>query len=238
MDKEHGRHLGIAELAEIMEVPRSTAHFWFASYDHPHVRGFMALLEQLTQSEREAFVDSHCRVLPSLIDPSLNEAANRLKELLAQEVGITFLIGSSSYARAFLLAACGHWLIRRAGSLPSGLDLHPSEALVPVRGLHYADKPLDPRGAKELTLRLWPKIVTSNAQLLLFNGVWSLVPELADVFLRLAATKQLIFAEQSPPAAANLRPTSRLNVVTVSEGPRPETPWQIQITSGGTHASR
>lgn len=82
MDKEHGRHLGLAELAQIMEVPRSTAHFWFTAYDHPHVRGLMALLEQLTQSERKAFVASLCRVLPSLDDPVLTHAANPLKELL------------------------------------------------------------------------------------------------------------------------------------------------------------
>ena len=76
---------------------------------------------------------------------------------------------------------------------------------------------LTQRGAKALTLAHWPRILTSKAQLLLFNNVWSLVPELSGDFVRLAAIKRLIVAERTAPEPARVRIFNALDIVTVSE---------------------
>lgn len=219
VDKEHQRLLRLRELAQIMGIPRSTVHFWFSASRDPHLPGFLALLEQLAEPERQAFIGFHCRALPTLNHPALAGATDALRELLVHQAGAVLITGRSNYARAFLLTACGHSFIRTSGSLPAGLDLEPSGKLVPVRGIRYADPRLETGGAKALALAHWPRILTAKAPLLLLNGVWSAAPELGVDFVRLAATRQLILAEPTAPEPARLRAFDALHLVTVSQGP-------------------
>jgi len=198
---EHQNHPSFERLARMIGRPTSTTHHWFGMYDHPHVIGFMALLERLSSASRLAFIEMHCRVLPTLADPRLAHSPEqdfRFADLLNQAAGLTAVTGGTDYSRTFLLTALGHSFRRCDGRQkpPAGIDVHQPRLFVPVTSLTYIDDSLALHRIRELTLKVWPRIMTSNARLLLFNRVWSLVPEVREDLLRCAQRKNVVIAEE------------------------------------------
>jgi hypothetical protein len=152
-------------------------------------------LERLSPAQRHAYVDSHCRVFPSLEHPFLAHAptqTGKLGLLLHQERGLTLVTGGTEFTRAFLFTALGHSYRRTGGrrQAAAGIDLHPSASLVPVESLIYMDGTTGVHFIRQVALKVWPRILTSSARVLLFHGLWSAVPELRRDIIRCARHRQ------------------------------------------------
>lgn len=197
--REFGRHLTYQELGRLTGKSKSTAHYWFNLYRHPQLLGFMALLENLNQEQRACFIESHCRELPTIDHSDLPWPSDKLEALLGKKSGLSILTGGNARESSCALAALGHSYIRRSATndLPTGFDPRPPTDLVQVQGLYYLKKEQDKKCLRELVLSLWPKILTSTRPLLLFNGLWGLVPDVRKDLLCLAERKHVVLAEQS-----------------------------------------
>ena len=190
----------------------------------PQVVDFLCWLERLSPARRHAYIDTHCRHFPSLEHPSLAHATaqtSKLRELLGQQRGLTLVAGGTTHARAFLVTALGH-SCRRAGGrrqAAAGIDLHLCSSLVPVESLIYVDGAADVHLIRQVALKVWPRIVTSSARLLLFHGLWSAVPELRRDIIRCARQRHVILAERAISDLADLEnPVPRpVHVLTVSD---------------------
>jgi hypothetical protein len=198
---EEGHQLGFAELGRLMGQSKSTVHFWFSSYRHPHLIAFMSLLERLSPAQRQAFIEAHCRVLPLLSDGSFVGEIAKLRDLLAKSAGLTVISGYSDKARMSVSTAFGNsWrrLHRKEGG-PVGIDIHRPKDFVPSENMRCIDETLDQTQIRELVLSAWPKLATSRTQLLLANGLWSSVPGIRNDLLLLARYKHVVLVEQTIP---------------------------------------
>jgi hypothetical protein len=206
LEMENGRAMGFEELGEIMGNPKSTAHYWFSAYRHPHLIGFMALLEQLSPEARNRFMDAHCRVFPTTSHPMLVGATEQLNSLLGNNTGISVITGSSERNRLLVLTALGHSFRRRSKSRVSvtGIDVHRPTHFVPVPGIRYINDKLTLNQIRKVVLSVWPKLLTTTAQLVLLNGIWSAVPKVWDDLVRIAALKHVVLAEE-PDLASSIQ---------------------------------
>lgn len=218
---QEGHPLGFAELGRFMGQSTSTVHFWFSSYRHPHLVGFMSLLERLSPVERQLFIEAHCRVFPSLLNASLAGHVAKLSALMAKTAGLTVVIGVSDRARTSVLTGFGHsWRRRypRSGG-PAGIDIHRPREFVPIDSVYYIDETLPGSQIRELALSVWPRLATSRTQLLVGNRLWHSVKEIRNDLLRIAEHKHVVLAEESMAEFADFR--SRLpdptHTVTVSD---------------------
>jgi hypothetical protein len=212
-------------LAEIAGTSKSTAHHRLALSGQPQVVAFLCWLERLSPARRHAYIDAHCRLFPSLEHPLLAHSTvqiSKLGELLHQQRGLTLLVGGTAYSRAFLVTALGHSCRptkgRRQGA--AGIDLHLCPHLVPVESLIYVDGAVDINLIRQVALKVWPRILTASARLLIFHGLWSAVPELRADIARCTRHKHVILAEGGTPDLTDFEnqvPTP-VHVLTVSEG--------------------
>jgi hypothetical protein len=205
--KEHGYRFGIEELGQMVGKSKSSTYFWFSLCRHSSLLGFMALLERLSPKQRQSFFESHSRQYPSLARPAVLGDLGRIEELLAQKSGLTIVTGFTDRARNCVLTALGHaWLRQFRKHRPlMGIDLHRPRDFVPVETVLYLDEDLEERRVRELMLSVWPRLLASPAWLLLFNRVWSCVPELQEDLLSMAARRHVILVEQSVPDLAALK---------------------------------
>jgi hypothetical protein len=157
--------------------------------------------------------------------PLLAHAAaqtSRLWQLLDQQRGLTLVTGGTAYSRAFVVTALGHSYRRHGGRrrAAAGIDLHLCSSLVPVESLIYADGTADRHLIRQLALKVWPRILTSSADLLLLHGLWSEVPELRKDIIRCTRHKHVILAEKGLFALTDLeeRVPTAVHVLTVSGG--------------------
>ena len=155
-------------LARIMGQSTSTTHHWFGLFHHPHVLGFLSLLERLSPAQRHSFISAHCRNYATFDDPRLAHAPGRtgkLIELLKLKAGLTIVTGGTDSSRTFVFTALGHAATRAGGRLLSGagIDLHLPTRFVPVESLVYIDEALGPNHARQLIQRIWPRVLTSAA---------------------------------------------------------------------------
>jgi hypothetical protein len=198
----------------MMGRSKSTTHFWFSEYHHPQIVGMMTLLEQLSSNERRSFFESNCRILPTLSDARLTGATGELEELLKQEQGITIVTGSTASARSFVLKAFGHsWSrMRQQRALVTGIDIHLPRHYVPVIGVRHIDETQPTKLIHELISSVWPRIQTSTAKLALFNELLGEFPEAINDLIRMAETKHVVLAEQSPAAKYDLARKTAIKV--------------------------
>jgi len=100
----------------------------------------------------------------------------------------------------------------------AGINLHLPIRFVSVESLVYNDEALVPNHARQLIERIWPRVLTSAAPKLFFNGVWSAVPEVRDDLLRCARFKHVIIAEQGTPDVRYLKAkvSTPIHVLTLS----------------------
>jgi hypothetical protein len=220
---EHRRPMSFERLAKMLGRSKSTTYNWFDIFHHPHVLGFLCLLERLPPAERQSFIEAHCRAYPTLDDPRLAQApgkAAKLLELLNQKSGLTIITGGTDFSRAFVFTALAHAASRGDGKLPAtaGIDLHRSNLFVPVESLIYINGDLGPDHARRLTQRIWPRVLTSGAPRLFFNRVWSTVPEVRDDLLRCAGFKHVVIAEEGALDVGGLktRVSTPIHVLTLS----------------------
>ena len=204
LSRRVGHPLTTEHLARIMGRAVSTTHFWFATYRHPHLLGFVALLEFLAPSERTAFLASFCRTLPTLDDPRFVGAPGDLlllRNLLRHRQGLTVITGPDDGERTFVLTAIGHSYCQLFAHrrFPGGIDLHLPRRFVPVPAVKYLSETTGTNQVRKLTLDVWPKIATSKASLLLFNRVWSQVPAVRADLLRSARLKHVVLADEVAP---------------------------------------
>ncbi|HUD46084.1 MAG TPA: hypothetical protein VMR33_04600, partial [Candidatus Baltobacteraceae bacterium] len=97
---EHRRPLSFERLAKMLGRSKSTTYNWFDIFHHPHVLGFLCLLERLPPTERHSFIEAHCRAYPTLDDPHLAHApgkTGKLLELLNQKGGLTLITGGTDF---------------------------------------------------------------------------------------------------------------------------------------------
>ena len=212
-------------LAEITGTSKSTTHHRFALSDQPQAVNFLCWLERLSPARRHAYVDAHCRIFPSLEHPLLAHAAaqtSKLRQLLDQRRGLTLVTGGTAYSRAFVVTALGHSYRRLGGRRRAavGIDLRLCSSLVPVESLIYSDSKADSRLVRQLALKVWPRILTSSAGLLIFHGLWSAVPELRADIARCTRHKHVILAERASPDLTDFerRIPTPVHVLSVSEG--------------------
>jgi hypothetical protein len=196
-------------LARLVGKSKSSTHHWFQVSPPAGIVALFCWLERLSPAERHVFVDAHCRVFPSLEHPWLAHASAQivqLEKLLRQERGLTLVSGGTESARAFVVTAMGHAHRRLGGKRqgPAGIDLHPSVGFVPVESLVYLDYAADSDRVRQLVLEIWPRILTSSAGLLIFNGLWSRVPEIRGDLLRCARHKHVVLAEAQMPNLADM----------------------------------
>jgi hypothetical protein len=210
------------ELGILTGQASSTTQHWFQVFDHRHLFFFLCLLEQLPPSKRMELLNEFCRELPSLHHPRLAHdpvAVAALENLLGEKHGITVISGGSDFQRMFLATALGHSFKRKIG-LPAkvaGLDVHQPQKMVPLAGLVYFREPLPVARLRLLAHEAWPEISSSTAQLFLFDGIWSAVPDLRDQIIELGGTRHVVIADADGPDPTGLaRATgNRINVITI-----------------------
>jgi len=205
LEAAQGRRMSHAEIGEIIGQPRSTAHFWFSTYRHPHLLAVMAALERLSASQRQAFIECYCRVCPSLEAPQFAPVRTELEELLSLTNGLTVIAGGCGATRSFVLSAFGHSWCRcqKKHRLPSGIDLYHPLDFVPVLGVYYVDGALPKWRIVELVLSLCPRLLTSPSPVLLCNGLWGSVPSIRGDLLRAAIRKHVILTMETVPSGTD-----------------------------------
>jgi len=194
-----GKSMHYGDLGRLMGKSKSTAHFWFDVHRNQNLLGFMALLERLSPQQRQIFIDSHCRVNPTLQDPSLAHAPSKrakLLQLVKQTTGLTIVTGEQVPLRTFVFTALGNACHDAAtgSATVAGIDLHSPRSFVPVLSLKYIDETLSRERIRQLVLKVWPRVLTSGTSLLC-NGVWSSVPETREDLRRSTSLRHVILAE-------------------------------------------
>jgi len=213
---------GFPRLARILGERTNLTHYWFRVMPHHHVIGFLNLLEHLPEPKRTQLLNQYCRELPSLDHPRLAHdavAVSNLETLLRRQTGISWIQGGTDYHRTFLMTALGHSFPQAWGDPASvaGIDVHEPRKWVPVEELIYLKEPLPIEKAKKEIIQIWPAVRSSDALLILLNGMWALMPELHQEILDLARKHHVVVTV--PKAPEDLPAGSRVttHVITVSQ---------------------
>jgi len=203
-----GEPMKFRRLGEIMGKPKSTAYHWFERHGHPEVLGFFCCLERLNFPDRHDFIDRHCRIFPTLDHAWLAHAPTRVHKLhglLQKPRGLTIVTGGTEFSRSFLVRALGHSNRNSSakGNRLTGLDLIRPTRFVPLESCSYIDGCARLDKVRAAVMKVWPKILTHSATLVVLNGVWA-IPELREDILKLAARAHVLLATAEPPDLAIL----------------------------------
>lgn len=206
---ERGYKLTIERFSAIIGKSTSTTGYLLGVHAHSALLAFICALERLSDSDRYRFLTKTCRVLPTVMHPHLSHAAgtvSELLEILRQQRGLTIMGGGTPASRSFVLLALGHTFpqLDTKHRTAGGLDINQPSRLVPVETMLYLRNPLETARARQAIQNVWPEIRASQSPLLLFNGVWSLVPELRNEMLNWAKRRHVIIADANPPDRSQL----------------------------------
>jgi hypothetical protein len=226
--------LTVRRLAKMLGMSPSTIQYWLGSCPHPQLIGFMSLLERLSPPERHAFIDEHGRILPSFTHPWLADNAESQPEvfgLLSKQAGLTLIGGGIESSRRFVLSAFGHAYsaINARKGVVLGIDLHCPTDFVPIESLYYIDGSLGLDHVRASVNKVWPKLLTSKGPLLLFNRIWSALPELRTDIIRLIRNKHVVLADEELPGPADLRGL-RSEIHQLITSPKRDGSQQIRLT--------
>lgn len=216
------RLVSFRRLAQLIGHPRSTTHHWFEVFDHPQLAAFMCLLERLPIHHRHAFIEAHCRVLPTLEHSWLSHdpaGVSKLQAVLRNKTGLTVVTGAEDQARTFVVTALGYSYSAGRQNQAAGVDLSRPNDFVPLESLIYIDPAIGSPKVREVARKLWPRVATSASRLIILNKVWSAVPELHCAVLRLTDFKHVVVGENQLPDMNTFRsrlPT-RVHEVTTSK---------------------
>lgn len=192
--------------AELIGLPKSTLNDWYHSPMSGQIRGFLSGLERLSQSERTNLLRQFCRNCFRLNDPRLAhdpQSVNALVNIVQKRSGLTFISSRSDSARTFLITAMGNsaGLAVRA----CGLDTHKPDTFVPVHGVLYLCSPCSSAELGAILRYVWASTVDSEAQLLLFNGIWSTGREAQAKTVELAKDHNVLVADDFGDVIPRLR---------------------------------
>ena len=216
LSAELGQPLTYDHLGKMTGEYRGSIHRWCHTITHPLLIAFMCLLEYLPPVRRQAFIDSHCRLYPQLPKDD-----KQLVNLLGQP-GLTLISGGDDDRRCHLVGALGHACQPPGGKgdFVAGIDIHLPIRFVPVKGMAYIDGALGSGHVSQVAAELMPKLLTSAAPVLIFNGLWGCLAAWHQDILRAAQRKQVVLAEQRPPNLAELKSSIKapINTITWSAG--------------------
>jgi len=244
LELHHHHSMSFERLAKMLGKSKSTTHHWFDLSPQPHVLAFLSLLERLSPAQRLSFIEAHCRVYPDLNHPILELSPGKtgdVSELLKQKAGVTIMTGGTEYSRTFVFTALGHAATRADGKLyrASGIDLHRPTRFVPVESWIYIDDNLPLDHTRKLVRRICPRILTSAAPQLFFNGVWSSVPDVRDGLIRCAKFKHIFIADEPAPDLRYLRRRVATPIHELTLSPSESIPEGILVTCRAIeHATR
>lgn len=232
LSKEDGKKVTYCRLGEMMGEGTSNAHFWVCHYEHPQLLAFMCLLERLSAGARHAYIEAHCRVCPVLDHRRLfypKGMRQKVGELVEKEAGLTIITGGTDSMRSFMVTALGHAFVRRRGRPIAGLDIHRPVKLVPVSGVLHLDQKLDSDQIRSAALKILPRLLVSNSAQVVFNGVWSGVPEVREDIHRLARHKHVVIADPADNELNGLSESLALPVSLVRVSPFQRRKEGIQV---------
>jgi hypothetical protein len=203
--------------AELIGLPKSTINDWYHSPLVGQIKGFLGGLERLSELERTNLLRQFCRDCFRLNDPRLAhdpQSVSTLIHLVQQPSGLAFISSRSDSARTFLISAMGNsaGLEVRA----CGLDMHKPDTFVPVNGVLYLCKPCSPAEIGPILRDVWPTIADSEAQLLLFNGIWSAGPDFRVKAGEMAKDRNVLIADNFDDAIPRLRDWRGVNASLIS----------------------
>jgi hypothetical protein len=227
LEAETGEELSFKRLGQIIGRSKSTAHQWFSISGQAQFIAWLCLMERLSTKARISFIETHCRVFPSLEHALLIHAPSKvgkLHELLRQKTGLSILCGGDDRMRVFVATAMGHAYRDAAGHLgsPVGIDVNCPFEFVPLESLAYIRNTLPPFEIKRLLLNAWPRIQTSSGKLIILNGVWNRMTEIREEILRCAKRNHVLLAEAGTPdlAFVRVRVSTPLHSITLSTSKR------------------
>jgi hypothetical protein len=218
-----GRVATFAEIESWTGIPENTVRGWFANLGNPTAEFLLGLLERSPEVARSVVLDEFCRVWPSLEHPQLSgdrTIISRLTTILSQPRGFTYVQGGNDEKRTLFITALGHSFL--AHTKPPrrvlGLDVHAPDWFVPVPGVVYLDNTFAREEIGRALQAIWPQLRNAEAPLVIFNGMWSVLPELEEKMRALGAHCHVLVAGESNTEAKQLagHSPSRTSVITLS----------------------
>jgi hypothetical protein len=199
-DRPPGQALTQKEFGRLIGAPRSTIHDWYHGKLAAPIEHFLCAMERLSEIQRTELLRQLCRDCPRLQHPRLAhdpQAVNSLSGLLMRPLGLFVITGPTDALRTFLITALGNSapLMVTAKTI-SGMDMHRPDSFVPVPGVLYFRNPNDSPQKKQLIQEQWKRMEDSSADVFLFNGVWTMVPELRGKMVELAKRRSVFLADE------------------------------------------
>jgi transcriptional regulator with XRE-family HTH domain len=194
--KEMSQHLGLSEPALSDWMSRNA--------ELKQIEVLLRLFEMVGIALWLPELSRRLLVTPTLEDPELAYnpvAISRLRAILRERSGLTFVLGPDESARAWVFAALGHAC---AGLDPHvgrvvGMDILRPDWFRAIPGVVYLshDDPGDQMTLRQKVEKYWSALGFNEAQVVLVNGLWSSLPEKRQELVAFATTKQIFVADRS-----------------------------------------
>jgi len=199
-DRPPGHALTQKEFGRLIGAPRSTIHDWYHGNLAAPIEHFLCAMERLSEIQRTELLRKLCRDCPRLQHPRLvhdPQAVNSLSGLLMRPLGLFVITGPTDALRTFLITALGNSApLMVTTKTITGMDMHRPDSFVPVPGVLYFRNPNDSQQKKQLIQEQWKGMEDSSADVFLFNGVWTMVPELRGKIVELAKRRSVFLADE------------------------------------------
>jgi hypothetical protein len=200
-----------AEMEKWTGLPETTIRGWFADKGNPTAEFLLGLLERTPERARLEILGEFCRNYPTLEHSRLSAdrtVLSRLKTLIGQPRGFTYIQGGNDETRTFLISALGHsfWSLTQPPRRVLGVDVHASDWFVPVPGVVYLDNILQRDELRRAAQPVWPSLRNGENPLVILNGLWAALPELQEKTRALADRCHVMVADE-----ANLEGEQRAN---------------------------
>ena len=202
LQSQRSRVATFAEMEKWTGVPENTIRGWFAGQGNPAAEFVVALLERTPAKVRSEIIDEFCRDYPTLDHPRLSgdrAILSRLKTLIGQPRGFTFIQAQNEEVRTFLISALAHsfWTLVMPPRRVLGLDVHAADWFVPVPGVNYLNNILPPDELRRAARPVWPSVRNGETPLVIFNGLWSALPELQEKICAFAERCHVLVTDES-----------------------------------------
>jgi hypothetical protein len=148
----------------------------------------------------------------------------QLKSVLSRPNSLTFVSGATDEARTFLITAIGNSLAELGVKRKvRGFDLHRPDDFVPISGVAYVPQPDDLPGTRSLIRDRWHIVEDTSSTVLVFNRVWTTIPDMRSKVVGLARENNVLVADDfaSSGLKALLGVSSQVSHITLgSDGKR------------------